>query len=238
MVNILIPSCELEFFEDSYYPKTLCEVASKPLIQAVTENLSGVRDHHFVYVFQQSACDQYHIDNVAELASEGKNTIIRLSGDTAGPLCSGLMAIQFINTEDELLISADDQLIDVDPEEILQQFRTKDLDCGVACFENLHPRWSYVKIDPETDEIVETSEKQPISKKAIAGLYYFKHGREFIDAAKSALIKGNHHEGKYYLSFAVNEMVLKNSKVGYFDLPDDAYHSFYAEDKMKEYEKR
>ena len=163
--------------------------------------------------------------------------IICLKNITSGALCTCLMAIDYINNEDELIIANNDQIITTDYNEILCYFRKQRFDCGVICFDSLHPRWSYVKTGGEYgDEVVEAAEKRPISNKAIAGFYYFRKGCEFVEAAKAAIQKGCMYEGNFYLTSAVNEMILKNKRTGYWEVENNRYHSFYTPERIRAFE--
>lgn len=235
MVNILIPSCSnSEFFAESYYPKTLYEVNGKPMIQLVTDTFETLEDSHFIYMFLQRECDKFHTDNVVSILTDYKADIIKLKDVTGGALCTCLMAIEYIDNSDELIISNNDQVIDRNFNEILNHFRSVNTDCGVVCFNTLHPRWSYVRL--EGDKVVEAAEKRPISNKAIAGIYYFKHGHDFIELAKSAIRKGSMHDNRFFLTAAVNEMILKNLNVREYDIDDDEYHSLFTPERIRLYE--
>lgn len=235
MVNILIPSCSnSEFFADSYYPKTLYEVNGQPMIQLVSNTFKTLEDRHFVYMFLQKECDKFHTDNVVSILTDYSSDIIRLKETTGGALCTCLMAVEYIDNSDELIISNNDQVIDKDFNDILDNFRKNDTDCGVVCFETLHPRWSYVRFEGET--VVEAAERRPVSNKAIAGIYYFKHGHDFIEAAKDAIRKGSMHDGRYYLTAAVNEMILKNKNVRKYDIDNSEYHSLFTPERIRIYE--
>lgn len=235
MVNILIPSCSnSEFFADSYYPKTLYEVNGQPMIQLVSNTFMSIEDKHFVYMFLQKECDKFHTDNVVSILTNRDADIIKLKETTGGALCTCLMAIEYIDSTDELIISNNDQIIEEDFNKIIDSFRQKNADCGVVCFETLHPRWSYVRF--EGDTVVETAEKRPISNKAIAGIYYFKQGHMFVEAAKDAIRKGSMHDGRFYLTAAVNEMILKNLCVCKYDIANDQYHSFFTPERIRIYE--
>lgn len=238
MINILIPSCgSSEFFKGSYYPKTLYEVNGIPMIQQVVDNYKDVKDKHFIFMFLQQECNRFHTDNAATLMSHEESDIIRLKNVTGGALCTCLMAVDFLDTQEELIITNNDQIIDVDYNEVLDYFRGRKLDCGVICFESLHPRWSYIKTNGEySNEVVEAAEKRPVSNKAIAGFYYFRYGHDFVEAAKMAINKGSMYAGKYYLTSAINEMILRNKKVGYWKVKNSMYHSFYTPERIRVFE--
>jgi ribosomal protein L31 len=108
-------------------------------------------------------------------------------------------------------------------------------DAGVITFKSLHPRWSYVRLD-EHQRVVETSEKRPISRNAIACIYYFKIGRDFVESAMSIVQKDSHVNGIFYISSTLNEMILKEKSVTSIEVETSKYHTFYTPQKIKEYE--
>ena len=234
MINILIPSGgKSNFFKDSYYPKNLYEVNGKPMIQRVIEGIN-VNDSGFIFVFNQDECDKFHTDNIATLLTKGKLQIVRLADVTGGALCSCLMAVEWIDNNDELVIVNSDQIIDKDIEAILQLFREKNTECGLVCFESIHPRWSYVKTTG--DEVIQVAEKCPVSRNAIAGFYYFKQGRDFVETAKRAILKDSTYEGRFYISAAVNEMILMNKNVRMQLIDSKLYKTFYSPETVAQYE--
>lgn len=56
-----------------------------------------------------------------------------------------------------------------------------------------------------------------------------------MEAAKQALIKQTHLNGKYYLSSAINELILMGKQVAYYDISKEQYSSFYSPVKIDEY---
>ena len=44
------------------------------------------------------------------------------------------------------------------------------------------------------------------------------------------------HENKYYLTSAINEMILNNKKAGYWEVQNNRYHSFYTPERIRIYE--
>ncbi len=143
------------------------------------------------------------------------------------------MAFDEIDPAAPLIIANSDQVIDVDLAAIVDDFRHRGLDAGVITFDSIHPRWSYVRL--EGDAIVEAHEKKVISRHAIAGFYYFARGADFIAAAEQAILNGAEVDGAYYISAALNEMILAGKAVGSHQIPAAAYHSFYSPEKIAEY---
>ena len=187
----------------------------------------------FIFLLSTEECNRFHTDKVLKILSNAET--IKLNGETGGALCTCLMAIQHINSDEPVVICNSDQLIDYDLDEVISYFQMKKADCGLVCFQSVHPRWSYVR---EVDEeVVEAAEKRPITSKAIAGFYYFAHGKDFIECAKSAILNKRVCDGKYYISETINEMVLRSKKVFQYTIPTECYHSFYSPQCIDNFER-
>ena len=237
MINILIPaSGKNDFFKDSLYPRLLFEINGKTMLQQVVEEYSALENKRFIFTFLKEDCKHFHLDKSARLVTDGNCKIIKINEQTGGALCSCLMCIEYIQNEDELIISNFDQVIDVQYDAVLNFFRENDADAGVISFESFHPRWSYVRTEGE--RVIESAAKKPISKQAVAGFYYFKRGRDYIDAAEKALLKGMDKQAPYYVSSTLNELILANKKVLYYPISQEKYHMFRTTEDVKKYEAR
>lgn len=234
MINVLLPAMGTSaFFKDAYFPKPLIEIKGKTMLEMIIEDYKELNPKNYVFVFSDDDCKKFHLDASAKILSPASQ-VIKLSNQTAGALCTCLMAIEYINNDTSLIIANSDQIIETDYTKVIEHFNNLNADAGVITFPNIHPRWSYArKVD---DEVVEVAEKRPLSKDAIAGFYYFKKGSDFVQAAKNALMKQNNLEGKYYISASINELILLGKKIGYFDIEKEQYKSFYSPAKIKEYE--
>tara|TARA_R110001583_G_scaffold111063_2_gene260140 strand:+ start:17290 stop:18018 length:729 start_codon:yes stop_codon:yes gene_type:complete len=238
MINILIPLAgKNQFFpvDEFPFPKPLIEFNGRTMIEHIIDNFSSIEgEKKFIFIVNSRDCKKYHLDNVLNILTENKSIIIKLNSDTKGAACSAMMASEFIDNNVPLIISNADQLFDVNLQGIISSFENSD--CGVITFESIHPRWSYVKLD-ENRQVVETAEKRPISKAAIAGFYYFKQGSDFISAASRMIKKDANVDGVYYIAPCLNEMILNNKTINIFSIDNEVYHTFYTPQKIKEYEK-
>jgi len=238
MINILIPLAgQNQFFPEAEYPfpKPLIELNGKTMIELVINNFDSVKEEkQFIFIVNSVDCKKYHLDNVLNLLTNEKCKIIKINNKTKGAACSAMMAIEYINNHDSLVIANADQLFDDDMSEIINSF--KDVDGGVVSFESIHPRWSYARVD-ENNYIVETAEKRPLSKNAIAGFFYFKNGKDFIDSAMNMIKKDANVNELYYISPTLNEMVLNNKKLIVKTIDNNKYHTFYTPQKVQEYER-
>jgi dTDP-glucose pyrophosphorylase len=234
MINVLLPSMgKTNFFKDMYFPKPIIEINGKTMLEIVQENFASIKDKKMIYVFSKDNCNQFHLDDSVKIMNP-EASVLSLKNETAGALCTALIAIEFINNNRPLIIANSDQIIDVNYEEVLSYFQEEKADAGVITFKSIHPRWSYIKSCGKN--VIEVAEKRPLSAHAIAGFYYYKKGYDFIEAAKRVILKGSSIEGKYYISSSFNELILLNKNVIYYEVKPDAYHSFYSPEKIKKFE--
>ncbi len=241
MLTIAVPMAGGSAFYpdgDNRYPKVFREVLGRPMIQVVIENLMKIQaDKRFVFIINDSDVKKYRLDNVLRMLTEGNCDIVVQKAATKGAVCSLLLAVKRINHDHPMLISNADQVIDHDLNRITEHFLRSSADGGVVCFDSVHPQWSYARVVNQ-DQLIETAEKEPISRHAIAGLYYFARGRDFVQSAMSSIIKDRSHDGKYFTSSVLNEMILKNQDLRVYRMEAGEYHSFYSPEKIKEFEQR
>lgn len=234
MINILLPATgNSMFFKDYYFPKLMLEIDGETILEKIVENYNCIRDKRFVFVLNQKDCAEFHLDKSAKIITEPNSSIIVLKNQTGGALCTCLLALNELSLEEPLIIANCDQIIDINYEKVISDFKKRKLDAGVITFSSIHPRWSYVKM--EDDFVIEVAEKNPLSRTAIAGFYYFSKAVDFIEAAENTILKENTVNGKFYISSSLNEMILKNKKVGCYRIEKEQYHSFYSPEKINEY---
>ena len=228
MINVLIlMSGSSQAFKDAGYafPKNLVELGSAPLVQRVLEHLTALNTFgaHYVCVLRHDENAKHHTGAVIHLVNPAA-TLVELNTDTSGAACSALLAVEHINNDTPLIIVNGDQLLETDIPAILRDFQGRKLDGGIAVFEDLHPRWSFVRCN-EAGLVVETAEKRPISKLATAGFYYFARGSDFVLAATEMIKKDAQVNGLFYICPAFNELILRQRKIGVHKIPRKSYRS-------------
>jgi len=237
-MNLVIPiASNSKFFnlEEYGYPKPLIEIMGTPMIERVIKNITqGKHFNKIIFIVRQEDCNQFHLDNTLNLLSPIKPEIIKLRADTQGALCSVLLAIEFIDNDQPLLICNADQIFDQGIANYIERFTASDLDAACLTFSSVHPRWSYVKENNE-GLVIEATEKRPISKHAIAGVYLYKKGADFVQNAMASIKHDSSVDGKYFIAPVFNAYVLSGKKVGHYSLSNDQYHSFYSPQKIEEY---
>ncbi len=238
MLKIIIPLAGgSELFSNAgyAYPKPLIDMQGRPMIEWVLTNPAKIGvPHQFIFIIKEDDVLKYHIDNTLKLLSPGAE-IVRIKRPAKGGLCSVLMAIDKIEADDSLLILNSDQVIDIDFSQLLNVWQKQGAAAGLVTFPSVHPRWSYARI--ENEEVVQTAEKNPISKHAIAGYYYFEKAGDFLKAAFQSIKKDVQLDGMFYISPVINEFVLMNKKVKLFSIETGQYHSFYSPQMLTEFER-
>jgi len=236
-MNILIPmsGSDENFRQHGHvYAKPLVEIAGRPLVQHAFAPLQRIPDAQAIFVIRKEDDLRFHLRDVLQLLDPGA-VVIRADGATAGAACTALLAIEQIDTETELLIANGDQVLDFDLGAVIERFRARGLDAGTVVFDSVHPRWSFVKTDAE-DMVIEAAEKRPISRNATAGVYYFREGRLFVEAAKTMIRKDASVNGGFFVCPSLNELVLAQMRVGVERIDRARYISLASPQAVEEYE--
>lgn len=216
-MNVLIPmSGAGSRFEKTgfVFPKPLIEVFGKPMIHLVTQNINV--EAHFIFIVQKSHREKYNLDALLNLI-EKNCTIIEVDGLTEGAACSTLLAKNYINNENPLLIANADQFIEWNSNEFFYKMQEQDVDAGILTFSSTHPKWSYAKVD-EQGYVVEVAEKKPISDMATVGIYYWKHGKDYVKYAESMIQQNIRINNEFYVCPVFNEAIKDNKKITTFNV--------------------
>lgn len=238
-MRIIIPIAGSVSFKDSdfIYPKPLIDVGDKPLIEYVINNFTNIEDDvKFCFILKQSLCTDYNLDYViAQLTTDP--LIIRLKNQTKGATCSVMMAVDKIDPEEEVIIANSDQYFLENLKNAVSFFRSQTADAGIITFKSVHPRWSFAIIDEE-ETVVETAEKRPISRDAIAGFYYFRTFSTFIEGASKSILNEDYYNDQIYVSSTINQLILQNKRIKAYRINNDNFFSFYTPQKIKEFERQ
>lgn len=211
-LNVLIPMAGAgSRFEKAGYtfPKPLIEVEGKPMIQLVTENLN--LDSKYTYIVQESHNEKYNLKSMLSLISPNCN-VVNIDGITEGAACTTLLAEEYINNDNPLIIANSDQYIEWDVNDFMYKMQEQDVDAGILCFNSTHPKWSYAKVD-EYGYVTEVAEKNPISNIATVGVYYWKKGSDYVKYAKEMIEKNIRHNNEFYVAPVFNQAIKDCKKI-------------------------
>jgi len=211
-MNVLVPMAGAgsRFANAGYtFPKPLIEVRGKPMIQVVVEALNV--EAKYTYVVQKSHYEKYNLQYLLNLLTPNCN-IVQVDGVTEGAACTTLLAKEFINTEEPLIMTNSDQLILWDSNETLYAFNNDNADGGIVTFPATHPKWSFAKLGDD-GYVCEVAEKKPISEHATAGIYYWKHGSDYVKYAEQMIEKNIRVNNEFYVCPVYNEAIEDGKKI-------------------------
>jgi bifunctional N-acetylglucosamine-1-phosphate-uridyltransferase/glucosamine-1-phosphate-acetyltransferase GlmU-like protein len=231
-MNILILAAGQTDFDahDGAYPTCLTEIDGVPVIERVVSNCSFSSDRLFTFAFRKEDVERHHMDNVVALLAPNSN-VLQVQSGIKGAACTALLAVKWIDNEEELLIASSNELLNVDLATVVNTFHNKQVDAGVITFPSIHPRYSYVRLD-ENGLAAETAEKNPISRHAMTGVYWFAHGRDFIRAAQNMIRKDANVNGLFYIAVSLNDLILENLKVGIYSIEANQYFPLKTERQL------
>jgi dTDP-glucose pyrophosphorylase len=236
MRTILLAAGGSEAYAEAgyFYPKNLVEVAGKPLVQHVIEYLGAAAGgHRLVAMVRREEDLRYFTGRVIRLVEP--TATVRTVDETSGAACTALLAVEHIEPQEPLLLVNGDQVVLEALDTIVDGFAARGLDAGVVVFAGVHPRWSYVRVDDD-DLVIEASEKRPISRLATAGAYWFARGAEFVECATAMIRKDAHVGGLFYVCPTLNEMVLRNRRVGIHRIERTDYLSLHDPQALAAFE--
>lgn len=217
-MNVLIPMAGAgsRFQQAGYsFPKPLIDVRGKPMIQVVAENLNI--DATYIYVVQKEHKEKYNLDTLLNLITPNCR-IVEVNGITEGAACTTLLAKEYINNDEPLVMANSDQFVEWDSNEFMYKMVEQDLDGGIVTFTATHPKWSFAKIN-EQGYVTEVAEKNPISDIATVGIYYWKHGSDYVKFAEQMIEKNIRVNNEFYVCPVFNQAIESNKRIKTFSVP-------------------
>jgi len=239
IINIVIPMAGAgsRFKEAGYtFPKPLIDINGKPMIQLVIENLKPKNvDYKFIFICQEEHYNKFSLNSIfANIIPRDKFECKTINSLTQGAVCTVLMAIDYINNENDLIIANSDQLVDIDIDNFIQQCRNNDSNGTIMTFESNHPKWSYARLNSK-GEVTEVAEKKVISNKATVGIYYFDEGKKFVDGSFEMIEKDIRVNNEFYVCPVYNELIIKNEIIKTWDITEDKMHGLGTPEDLKKY---
>jgi dTDP-glucose pyrophosphorylase len=228
MLNIVIPMAGhgSRFAQAGYdVPKPLIPVLGQTMTELVVNNLRPSQPHRFIFVCQQAHLDRYGLaDHLRQIAPGC--AFLPVSQVTQGAACTVLLARDLINNDDPLMIANCDQYVDISIDDYLARMEQDQLDGLIMTMSADDPKWSFVRLDAHNN-ITEVVEKVVVSNEATVGIYNFRHGRDFVDAAERMIALDKRVNGEFYVAPAYNELLERGSKLGYYNVGSER-HGMYG----------
>ena len=214
--NVLIPLAgHGSRFQKAGYklPKPLIDVQGIPMIEKVINNLNI--DGNFIFVVQKEH-EQYNVSKVLNKISPNCK-IIYVDQVTEGAACTTLLAQEFINNDNHLLIVNSDQFVEWDSNRFYYQMTDQEIDGGIVTFKATHPKWSFAKVGID-GFVSEVAEKNPISDTATVGIYYWNKGSEYVKYANRMIEKNIRVNNEFYVCPVFNEAIEDHKKFSIYNV--------------------
>lgn len=215
--NILIPMAgEGSRFKQAgfTFPKPMIEVNGKPMIQLIVDNIGF--DANYIYVVRKEHYENFNLKNFLNLITPNCKIVI-VDHLTEGAACTTLLAKEYINNDNPLIIANSDQFVEWNPTDFYYKMIETKSDGGILTFKSTHPKWSFVKLN-EQGNVIQLAEKDPISNIATVGIYYYKKGSEYVKYAEQMINKNIRVKNEFYVAPVYNEYMLDNKKIKTYDV--------------------
>jgi len=207
-MKVLIPMAGAgsRFSKEGYtFPKPLIDVNGKPMIQVVVENLDF--DCEYIFLVRKEHIEKYPgLINTLDRITNGNFQHVVVDGLTEGAACTALLAEQYINNDEDLLIANSDQYVKYSHQNFLMLKNLTSCDAIVYTFNAVHPKWSFVKTNSR-GYVTEVAEKKPISNIATCGIYWYRRGHDFVNYAKQMIEKDVRVNNEFYIAPVYNELI-------------------------------
>jgi len=237
-LNVVIPMAGMgkRFMKAGYTtPKPFLNVGGKMMIERVIENLTFPnRDVHYHLVALIRHRD--YMEGIVSGSPEKNIEVSYSSGTFEGALIDVLNVRKEIENGDELLIANSDQILDWETKQFIT-FLDKHscIDGVIVTFNANEGRWSYAKTDGH-GVVTEVAEKVVISENATVGLYWFRHGADFVESADSLIHKDIRVGKEFYVCPVFNEMVSNlQKKVVIYPIPSQSMHGLGIPEDYEKY---
>lgn len=234
-MNILIPMAgDGNRFKDIGIdtPKPLIVTNGKTLIEHTINSLNI--DGHYIFITKKYENEEYN-KKLTQIFEDSVNsfTEIQVYGKQYGTSYSALHAKDYINNDDELILTNCDQVLDWNSQEFLKISRSNG-DGSLLLHESDSHKHSYALI--ENNKVTKLAEKNPISSSALVGLHYWKRGSDFVYSAEK-LIKDSLSFGKEaYVSLTYNYLINDGKNIIPYFIESNQYISLGTPRDIEIYE--
>ena len=209
--NILIPAAGLgsRFQKRGFkLQKPLIELENKTLIEHAVSSLDIAGNYIFVIRKLDNNSNIELITALRNIQPDCK--VIEIDYVTEGSASTCYLSKEFIDNDDELIISNCDQILKWDSKKFLEY--SSNYDCSVLTHKSNEDKNSFIKTD-ENNKGIEIREKEVISDNALVGVHYFKKGSDFIKSYEYIFNNKIKFKNEYYVSTVCNHLINEGKEV-------------------------
>ena len=118
--------------------------------------------------------------------------------------------------------------------DFIEKMRSLKADGGILTFKDDNPKWSYAKYDDE-GLVTEVAEKIVISDQATVGIYYYRHGKDFVRYAEQMLRKNIRINNEFYVCPVYNEFIADGKRIYFYEISKNQMHGLGTPEDLNEY---
>ena len=206
-INIVIPMAGRgkRFIEAGYtVPKPLLKIGDTEVIKHII-NTMRCPNCQFIFILRQDHCDEFQLDKKL-LEIEPNANIIKINEITEGAVCTVLLAKEFFNDDNPMIIKDCDQIINWNPQNFLEFVERNKADGAVVTIHTDRPNYSFSRVNSE-GRVIETAEKSVISNNGHTGIYYFAKGSDLIKYAERMIEKNIRVNNEFYTAPVYNQFI-------------------------------
>jgi dTDP-glucose pyrophosphorylase len=205
------------------YPKSLQVVNGQALLDRAIDSYSDSGSQTVVAINKEEN-DEFLISQTIN-RSKSNVKVIEVSSTARGALISALFCLSETDMTEPLVIAAGDSIVNGGIKKHVNALIAQDVAAGTIAFVSTNPRWSYLSVG-KNGQVLEVAEKDAIGPLATTGVFYFRSGALFLEAAKWVVINNALVGGQFYVSTSLNYLISEGMKVGFQEIKREEYLSF------------
>ena len=217
MLNIVVPMAGRgSRFANAGYkmPKPLIDVHGHYMIECVTKNITPRGAHRFIYLCLEEHLEKYDLASTLEQIAPGC-VVVPVDRVTEGAACTVLLAREYIDNDEPLMIANSDQYVDIDINDYLEA--GIELDGLIMTMFADDNKWSFIKFNDER-LVTMVREKEVISNEATVGIYNFARGSDYVRGADKMIALDLRVNNEFYVAPVYNLLIEEGLKIGFYNV--------------------
>lgn len=198
--------------------KPLIPFRGIPMVQRAIESLGFVGAQH-IFIVREYESDEIReqLKFVLELSAPGC-IICEVDYVTDGPACSALLAKEWIDTDEPLIVTNCDQIMKWDSEKFVEHLTNLTDDGLVVTYDTQKLKNSSIRLD-ENGYGLEVREKQIIGPESLNGIHYWARGEDFVWSTEQMVEKDDRVNGEFYIAPTYNYLIERGMKISTYPIP-------------------
>jgi len=232
-MNILVPMAGLgSRLPISVYGtiKPLIPINGTSMIRHVVDSLNLDGRYIFIYRRDEYSAELEKVLGEMEIPAE----FVVVEELTRGPAETCLAARELINNDLELVIANADQIMWWNSNQFLSSARSEGLDGVIVTYSSTSERNSFARLN-RNGLVTEVREKEVISEIALAGIHYWRKGKDFVRSAEKMISEGRYTLGEFYVGPTYNLMIASGAKIGIHHVPGYQHNPVGVPEDLEKY---